>query len=111
MKTLILITMLALSSISYAGPGHDHSHGHSHEQISKSKTIQVGKKHIARLVKSGKIDASWKAAKHIKSEKKKFGNKVEWVVSYKNEKGVKGKTIYIFLKLSGKYVAANFTGK
>ena len=111
MKLLTIIFALYVSTIAYAGPGGGHSHGHSHHRISKEKTIVVGKSHIDRLIKAGKIDTSWKDAKHAKSEKKKFGKRIEWVVTFDNEKGVKGKKLYIFLKTSGKFVAANFTGK
>ncbi len=113
MKKILILTTLVLSSISFAGSGHDHSHGHghSHEAVSKDKTKELGKKHVERLVKAGKLNASWKSATYIKSVKKKFGKRTEWVVSFKNDKGVKGKNLYIFLKLSGTFVAANFSGK
>ncbi len=115
MKYLLLIGALTLSFSSFAGPGGGHSHGHAHshskESISKEKTVEIGRYYIERLVKSGKIDASWKSSTFAKSEKKKFGKKMEWVVTFDNEKGVKGKKLFIFLKLSGEFVAANFTGK
>jgi hypothetical protein len=115
MKILILLTSLILSTVSFAGPGGGHSHGHgpSHgtSKISKEKTGEIGRSHIERLVKSGKLNASWKSAIFDKSEKKSFKGKTEWVVTFNNEKGVKGKKLYIFLELSGEFVAANFTGK
>ena len=115
MKTLLLMTALILSGSIFASGDHGHSHGHGHAHeahaVSKEKTIEIAKAHVARLVKLGKINATWKSATLNKSEKKKFGSKTEWVVSFKNDKGVKGKMIFIFLKESGKYVAANFTGK
>ena len=109
MKTLILLTSLILSTVSFAGAGHGHSH--AAPAVSKEKIQEIGKHHIERLVKAGKLDASWKEASFDKSEKKKFGKKTEWIVTFNNKKGVKGKKLYIFLKLSGKFVAANFTGK
>mgnify|MGYP006269865545 CR=1 FL=1 len=115
MKTLIILTSLILSTASFAGPGGGHSHGHGHShgthKISKEKTGELGRSHIERLIKSGKLDSSWKSATFDKSEKKNFKGKTEWVVTFNNEKGVKGKKLYIFLKLSGDFVAANFTGK
>lgn len=115
MKSFLIIGTLVLSFSSFAGPGGGHSHGHSHSHhkpaVSKEKTMEIGKYHVERLVKSGKIDATWKDAKYANSEKKKFGKKTEWVVTFDNEKGVKGKKLYIFLKTSGEFVAANFTGK
>jgi hypothetical protein len=115
MKNLLLIGTLLISFTSFAGPGGGHSHGHGHShgapKISKEKTGELGRSHIERLIKSGKLDASWKSATFDKSEKKNFKGKTEWVVTFNNEKGVKGKKLYIFLKLSGDFVAANFTGK
>ena len=117
-KLLANVIALTSSTPSFAGPGHGHSHehehGHSHDHmlvISKKKTIEIGEHHIERLIKAGKLDSSWEDAKFENSEKKKFDNKTEWVVTFNNAKGVKGKKLYIFLKLSGEFIAANFTGK
>lgn len=122
MKMLTIVFALLVSTVTFAGPGHGHSHGHSHEHeghghshgapaISKEKAMEVGKYHMERLTKAGKIDASWKDAKYDTSVKKTFGHNTEWVVTFNNDKGVKGKKLYIFLKESGEFVAANFTGK
>lgn len=109
MKSLLLIATLVLSMTSFAGPGHGHSHGAP--AISKEKTVEIGKYHVQRLIKNKKLDVSWKNAKYDSSEKKTFGKKTEWLVIFNNDKGIKGKKLYIFLKLSGEFVAANFTGK
>ncbi len=114
MKVLIILTSLFLSTLSFAGPGGGHGHSHGHHgtpKIAKAKTGELGRSHIERLIKSGKLNASWGSATFDKSEKKNFKGKAEWVVTFNNEKGVKGKKLYIFLKLSGDFVAANFTGK
>jgi len=71
----------------------------------------TGLTHIARLVKAKKIDSTWTKAIFDKAVKKNYGKKTEWLVTFNNEKGVKGKKLYIFLKPSGEFVAANFTGK
>lgn len=112
MRILTILITLTLSSIGFASPGsgHSHGHGHSHDtapMISKEKTQEIGKHHIQRLVKAKKLDSTWLTSKFDKSEKKKN----EWLVTFNNEKGIKGKKLYIFLKLSGEFVAANFTGK
>lgn len=109
MKTLLLTFLVILSSTSFAGPGHGHSHGAP--AISTEQTGEIGRYQVERLVKSGKIDASWKSSTFEKSEKKAFLGKMEWIVTFNNEKGVKRKKLYIFLNESGEFVAANFTGK
>jgi len=113
MKTLILLSALVLSTATFAGPGGGHSHGHSHAApaVSKEKTQELGKFHISRLVKDGKLEASWNEALYDQSEKKVFSGKEEWVVTFTNEKSNKEKKLYIFLKVSGEFVAANFSGK
>ncbi|MFT6071007.1 MAG: hypothetical protein ACJAT2_002856 [Bacteriovoracaceae bacterium] len=111
MKLLFILITLSLTSLSFAGPGGGHSHGHGHShgapKIKKERTGVIGRTHIERLVKAKKIEASWINSKFDKSVMKKN----EWVVTFDNEKGVKGKKLYIFLKDSGEFVAANFTGK
>ncbi len=114
MKTLTFLMAITLTSISFASPGaghsHDHGHGHSHGEaptISKEKTGEIGRTHIQRLVKEKKIDSSWLNSDFDKSVIKKN----EWLVTFNNKNGVKGKKLYIFLKKSGEFVAANFTGK
>ncbi len=115
MKNLLFLISMILSTVSFAGPGGGHSHGHGHDHASpnilKEKTGEVGRTHIERLVKAEKLDKSWLKATYDSSEKKSFSKKTEWVVTFNNEKGVKGKKLYIFLTLSGDFVAANFTGK
>lgn len=109
MKLFFILITLSLTSLSFAGPGGGHSHGHSQSapDIKKERTGVIGRTHIQRLVKAKKLDASWMKSKFDKSEMKKS----EWVVTFINEQGVKGKKLYIFLKKSGEFVAANFSGK
>lgn len=113
MKNLILLLVLTFSIPSFAGPGGGHSHKHSDKiiLIKKEKTFALGRKQIKRLVKAGKLEISWETAEFKKSEKKNFKGQEEWVVVFKNKKSTQGETLYIFLTLSGKFVAANFTGK
>jgi hypothetical protein len=111
MKKILILLLLSMNFSSFAGPGHDHSHGHAAPVASTEKIQEIGRSHIERLIKAKTINISWKTSTYSKSEKKKFGNKVEWILTYENAKGVKGKKLYIFLKLSGEFVAVNFTGK
>lgn len=113
MKSLILFLIFTLSTSVFAGTGHSHGHGNSHKVValSQKETGVIARTHVARLVKSEKIDVTWKSAVLDKSEKKNFNGHTEWVVTFNNEKGIKGKKLYIFLKESGAFVAANFSGK
>ena len=118
MQAVIFSFMLTLSPVvALAGSDHDHGHddghGHSHDPVTQSQAEQVATKSVAMLVDKGKIDSSWKAANVAKSEKKKFGSNMEWVVSFNNKKinDASKQTLYVFLSLTGEYIAANYTGK
>lgn len=91
--------------------GGGHSHAHDKKAVTKEVAKKNAKKELMRLVKEKKIDGSWKSGVFVNMVKKTFGHDEEWVASYSNEKGKKGKQIFIFLKLSGAYIAANFSGK
>lgn len=95
------------------------SFGHSdhHHPPKKPVTEDVAKKNagdsISALIKKKKLEESWSKAEFVSIEKKKFGGKEEWVAIYMN-KAVKDATkqkLYIFMKLSGEFLAANYTGK
>ena len=61
--------------------------------------------------KSGRSRVSYSKATFDKSIKKTFSGKQEWVVSFNNVKGIKGTKLFIFLRPSGKFIAANFSGQ
>jgi len=122
MKTTTVLMSLMISTLTFAGMGEGHSHGHKHghghshghektEKIDAKKAEELARKKIKALTFQNKINKSWSDAKLASIEIKEFKNKNEWFVTFTNEKGVKGKTLYVFLKLDGEFVAANFTGK
>jgi len=111
--TTILSLFLLLTSPAYAGSGHDHGHGHSHAPVSKEEAENIATESIAKLAEKKKIDSSWQSVAAHKSEQKEFGGRMEWVVTFKNEKvsDPEKQTIYVFLTLEGQYLAANHTGE
>lgn len=96
-----------------AGPGHSHDGGHSHGPIEKSEAIEKASKVVLQLVERKKIDSSWSELNANKAEKKDFGKGPEWVVSFNNNKikDASKKTLYVFLTIEGRYLAANYTGQ
>lgn len=96
------------ASIIYAHSNHKHA-----KPISKQKAAEKSAEIIKRLIKETKIDSSWLDAKFETIEKKKYGKRTEWKVTYINPKtqDESKKKLYIFMKLSGAYIAANHTGK
>jgi hypothetical protein len=123
MKIMTILMSLMISTLSFAGRGeghshdHDHGHGHGHENAKKNQKVDAIKaEELARtkvrvLAFQEKIIESWNDAKLASAEIKEFEDKKEWLVTFSNEKGIKGKVLYVFLKLDGEFVAANFTGK
>ena len=121
----LLIMLSLIGNYGFAGPnhgyGHGHSHGHSHAPIDpckkhatkniKKSSVKIGRCHINRLIKKGKINKSWKRASYKESLSREFKGRKEWVVIFNNKKGVMGKIIYIFLNRKGGFIAANFSGK
>jgi len=114
LKTLLLGLTLGLFSVTaIAGGGHDHGHGHSHEPVDQTTANSKATKIIASFIKQKKLDKSWAGITVNASEKKMFHGKQEWVVSFVNKKvtDAKKRKLYVFLTLSGDYIATNYTGK
>ena len=116
MKTLA--TTLVLSSLLFgapviAGSGHDHGHSHAQAPVNKEAAEINADKAVASLVVSGKIDKSWELIMASSSEKKDFSGRSEWVVIFVNEKitDTAKQKLFVFLTLSGEFIAANYTGK
>jgi hypothetical protein len=110
MKKLLLVSALFLA---LPTTGFGHSDHHHEEAVDKTKATSMSRTYLLDLIKKKKIDATWGKADFLKVEQKKFGKHMEWVATYKNKttKDEKKSKLYIFMKLSGKYIAANFTGK
>ena len=118
MKIFIISLSIIFSNLSLAGTGHGHSHQKQHkhphksQRVSEKKTVELAKFHIDRLIKENKLDESWRSAVYAKTDEKEFSGRAEWVVTFDNEKADSGKRkLFIFLKLSGEFIAANFSGK
>ena len=110
-QTVILSLTLFLFPLS-AFAGSDHDHGHSHAPITQLQAERAASDIVLQLAAKSKIDASWETVQINNSLKKKFGNNLEWVISFENENisDPAKRTLYIFLTLSGEYLAANYTG-
>ena len=114
LNTLLLGLIFSLfSMLAVAGSGHSHGHGHSHEPVNQSTANAKAAKIVKNFIKQNTIDKSWASASLSSSEKKLFNGKQEWVVTFDNNKmaDTKKRKLYIFLTLSGNYIAANYTGK
>ena len=115
LTTVLLFSSLLFTAPAMAGSDHEHghSHGHAEKAVSDAEAIKQATKKVKQLANSGKIDKSWATITASKAEKKTFAHDPEWVISFKNSKVADSskQTLYVFLKMSGHYIAANYTGK
>ena len=112
LKTLLLGLILSLFSTTiFAGGNHDH--GIKHPPVNQEVANTYALKVIDSLISRNRIDKSWEAISISATEKKTFDGRQEWVVSFVNENiaDEDKKKLYVFLTLSGEYLAVNYTGK
>ena len=101
-----LMMLFALTATTaHAGAGHDHA-----VELSQSQILEKASGLVARIVEKGQLEDSWR---QVKPQEAKENSGHEWVVVFFNPeiKDSGKQTLYMFLTLSGKYIAANFTGK
>lgn len=114
-RSLIIaaLTILTLTAGNSHAEINHHGHNHKTEPIDRAaaetKAIEMKNKFIKKKV----IDESWKDIKVDTSYTEMYDGKEEWVITFKNDeiKDVKKQKLYVFLKIDGKYIAANFTGE
>lgn len=116
MKTLIatvtLVSSLVFAPQAMAGEGGS-CHFHGNTPVSEDVVKDCAEQRRAALVKTGKLDASWTAAKQEAVELVEGKKGKEWKVRYSNPAAAdKAKqTLFIFFSHSGNFIAANFTGQ
>lgn len=106
---LVFIGIFTFCNAALAGP-ESGTHKHSRE-ITRQEAVDKADRLVDKLIKKGRLEASWGEKLRIEAMKKDFGNGDEWVVSFANAK-IRGdkNTLYVFISLSGKILAANFKG-
>jgi hypothetical protein len=117
MYVMVLFVFTASPLLSTKVYAHGTDHGPSSptqvtEPITEKRAYELATSIVESIVQKGKIDKSWLKVKPSDAVKKQISNRFEWVVSYKNP-AVEDKskqTLYVFLGITGEYLAANFTG-
>ncbi len=111
--SIFLLILFVLSfSLAYGGEEGD---GHSHElteEISSSQAKQKALDVIMKAVIKEKVPESWSQIKPATIKQKTYKQGPEWVVTFNNP-AIKNKgkqTLYVFLSLTGHFLAVNFTG-
>ena len=112
-KVTLFFVMFLFGQTALAGPGGGHTHGHESGPITSEQVVKKATKHVQKLVKKGKVDASWSGVGVKSVEEKSYGHGPEWVVIFQNKsiEDPQKQTLYVFYTISGKYLASNFTGQ
>lgn len=90
---------------------------HATTEATKSELKAVAIAKVKQLIVKGVIDQSWQSDVVLTSltlEKRKHHDIERWVIRFENhdrEKNPAKKKLYVFLKLSGDYLSADFNGK
>lgn len=115
MNARVLLTsfVLAAAPASFAlahpdGKPHQHKHAPAIDEAAARERAQA---EVERLIGAGKLEASWKGVACKSLEKKPIKKRWEWLATFENPAAGKDKLLYVFLKPSGEFVAANHTGK
>ena len=106
--------ILSLSAFSVmAGSGHDHGHSHSATPVSQEQAQKRATEIVASYADKDKLEKSWASIEASSIEKITVQGKPEWKIVFRNNdiQETDRQTLYVFLTLSGDYVAENFTGK
>lgn len=105
---LLLATGLLNARMALAHGGDEHSHKPITEAQAKERAVAE----VAVLSGNGKVEKLW-TKQEPSIAKQKFGSQTEWVATFENRdaKELLKKRLYVFLSLSGEFLAANHTGK
>ncbi|MEZ4741064.1 MAG: DUF6488 family protein [Bdellovibrionota bacterium] len=110
LSSLLVMFNLTVATLAF-------SHSDHHHPPKKPVTEDVAKKNaqesVNMLIKTKKIENSWTKSQFVSLEKKRFGSSEEWVATYLNKaiKDTAKQKLFIFMRLSGEFLAANYTGK
>ena len=106
-----LLLFIAAPFVVHAGP---ESPAHKHNTlITNDQAATEAAVVIRKLVERGKLAKSWAEVQPSPAEQKVFKKGLEWVVSFTNpaEPSKEKQTLYVFISLTGKILAANFSGE
>jgi hypothetical protein len=110
---LLSVALASLSGQSALAHG-NHKHQTAQAELGEEQAKARAQQELERLISIQKLEASWKESGQLKGvEKKGTGPAWEWLATFENPKVAdkSKKVLYVFLKPTGEFVAANFTGK
>jgi len=110
--TITLAATTLLAPLAWADKGGS-CHFHGSKPAGESTVVGCANQRKDALVKAGKLDKSWEAAKLDKVEQVDGKKGKEWKVTMKDPaaKDKAKETLYMFFTVPGNFIAANFTGQ
>lgn len=108
-RLTVITAVLTLSSGAFGHEGHAPKPMKVAELGQEEASARAGDE-VKRLVSIKKVDGAWSGAAVKSLEKKTTHGNWEWVATFEAP-NTKEKLLFVFLKPSGEFVAANFTGK
>lgn len=112
-STLVALSLLLSTTGPALSAEGTSCHFHGNAPATQNVVTQCALQRKTSLITSGKLDKSWDAVKPEKSELVDGKKGKEWKVSFKNATApdTAKNTLYVFMSLTGNYIAANFTGQ
>jgi hypothetical protein len=114
---LLSVALASLASLAgQSALAHEnHQHQTAQAEIGEERAKVRAQQELERLISIQKLEASWKESGQLKGVEKKKGTGPawEWLATFENPTVAdkSKKVLYVFLKPTGEFVAANFTGK
>lgn len=114
MKPFMLTLALILSAPVFGHPGHGEKPkpGVKVVKVTEAQAKEKALAEVKNLIGNGKIEKTWADKKPVKAFKKKWGEEIEWAVTFDDPKAADAtrKTLYIFVSEEDHYVTYNYTG-
>lgn len=118
---IVVALLLGASATAVAHPPKPGEPPHSHgprtwpptHALTKDEIIDRAKRERERLIREKKVDPTFEAAAEPAAEEIVFDGRPEWVVTFRHPAPTDParQTLYIFFTPTGRFVAANHTGK
>lgn len=104
--------LAAVTTPAMAGGGGG-CHFHGNKPAEKETVVDCAIDRKEALIKSGKLESSWKAVKQDNIVEVDGKKGKEWKVSFKDPaaKDKSKETLYMYFTSAGNFLAANFTGQ
>lgn len=106
MKTLTLITLVVLASISFSTHAHkDHGATFKAVNISQEQAIVIATNKVSEKIKTKNLESSWNSIKTKTAVLERMNGRQVWKVSFSQAKGTSNKVLNVYLSKTGGFVS------